>query len=186
MKKSPEERRAVILNLLGEAGKLNVDNLAEELKVSPMTVNRDIRELANEGKIRRLHGLILSADEPSPSGDCALCRREVSERTQFLFLFHPGKTVSYCCPHCGFSQVDSSPAPTAVFATDFLFGTLINAFSATYLIGSRINLCCQPTVLSFTNQEDAIAFQKGFGGDIYPLNDAVQFLYQSRPDPHPE
>jgi hypothetical protein len=182
MKKSSDERKNIILNLLNEAGKLSVNNLAEELKVSPMTVNRDIRELAREGKIRRLHGLILSVDDPAPSGDCALCRREVSDRTKFLFLFHPGKAVAYCCPHCGFSQINTLPAPTAVFATDFLLGTLIDAFSTTYLVGSRIVLCCQPTILSFGNREDALAFQKGFGGDIYALNEAVHYLYQSTPD----
>jgi DeoR family transcriptional regulator, copper-sensing transcriptional repressor len=183
MKRSSEDRKTIILDLLKEAGKLSVDSLAEELNVSPMTVNRDIRELAGEGKIRRLHGLILSADEPSPSGECAMCRREVSERTQFLVLFQPGKLATYCCPHCGFSQFQSASSPSAVFATDFLFGTMINAYSATYLIGSRINLCCQPTVLGFSRPEDAAAFQKGFGGKIYSLNDAVHFLYQPGPNP---
>jgi len=179
MKKSPEERKSVILDLLKEAGRLSVDTLVETLGVSAMTVNRDIRELATEKKIRRMHGLILPPGEAIQAGNCALCRQEISERTQFLCLCTTGNMVSFCCPHCGLAQLRSIPMTTAIFATDYLYGTLVDAYSVTYLIGSRISLCCFPSVLCFRNPEDAASFRSGFGGELFSLGEAAQHLFPS-------
>jgi len=167
--------------MLNEHGRLSVDTLAEKLSVSAMTVNRDIRELAEDGKIRRLHGIILLPDGGSQSNECALCRREISERIQFLYLFPSGKTISYCCPHCGLAQMPANSGASAVFTMEFLYGSLIDAYSAVYLVGSRINVCCSPSMLCFKDMQDALDFQKGFGGEILSLQDAVRALFQSNP-----
>ena len=181
MKKTPEERKNFILSQLADNGRLSVDALAADLGVSPMTLNRDVRELAADGKIRRMHGLIL-LPEDAPAGDvCALCRREVADWTQFLLVFPSRKTALYCCAHCGLAQITAnSPQATAVFATDFLYHTLIDAYAATYLVGSRINLCCQPSTLCFSSLQDAQDFQKGFGGECYDMQGAIGRLYQPR------
>jgi nitrous oxide reductase accessory protein NosL len=63
-----------------------------------------------------------------------------------------------------------------VFATDFLYGTLVSAASATYVIGSTVRLCCSPSVLSFESMEDAQRFQSGFGGELMNLQQAFEHL----------
>ena len=51
-----EERRSVILDRLGRDGKVVAADLTTELGVSPDTVRRDLRELAEAGLLRRVHG----------------------------------------------------------------------------------------------------------------------------------
>ncbi len=52
----PEERRNNILTKLTENGLLKIDELAEDLKVSRITVIRDIQILKNNGLIEKIHG----------------------------------------------------------------------------------------------------------------------------------
>lgn len=56
-----EERRALILERLRRDGKVVAADLSTELAVSPDTVRRDLRELADAGQLRRVHGGALPA-----------------------------------------------------------------------------------------------------------------------------
>jgi DeoR/GlpR family transcriptional regulator of sugar metabolism len=56
-----EERRDLILNRLERDGKIVAADLSAELDVSPDTVRRDLRELAEAGLLRRVHGGALPA-----------------------------------------------------------------------------------------------------------------------------
>lgn len=49
-------RRAHILELAMRDGRVSVEALSEELNVSPHTIRRDINQLCQEAKLRRLHG----------------------------------------------------------------------------------------------------------------------------------
>ena len=49
-------RRGQILRELRRNGKLLVDDLAKQLRISPSTIRRDLAELENEGMLRRTHG----------------------------------------------------------------------------------------------------------------------------------
>jgi DeoR/GlpR family transcriptional regulator of sugar metabolism len=51
-----EERRNAILERLQRDGKVVATELSEALEVSPDTVRRDLRELAEAGRLRRVHG----------------------------------------------------------------------------------------------------------------------------------
>ena len=51
-----EERREVILERLRRDGKVVATELSSSLAVSPDTVRRDLRELADAGLLRRVHG----------------------------------------------------------------------------------------------------------------------------------
>ena len=51
-----EERRSAILDRLRRDGKVVAADLTAELGVSPDTVRRDLRELADAGLLRRVHG----------------------------------------------------------------------------------------------------------------------------------
>jgi DeoR family glycerol-3-phosphate regulon repressor len=50
------DRRAHILELARRDGRVTVEALSEELRVSPHTIRRDINQLCEEAKLRRLHG----------------------------------------------------------------------------------------------------------------------------------
>ena len=51
-----EERRQVILEQLDRDGKVVVAELSASLDVSLDTVRRDLQELAEAGRVRRVHG----------------------------------------------------------------------------------------------------------------------------------
>ena len=51
-----EERKRYILDTLEREGKVVACELSEELRVSPDTIRRDLRDLASEGLLQRVHG----------------------------------------------------------------------------------------------------------------------------------
>jgi DeoR/GlpR family transcriptional regulator of sugar metabolism len=79
-----EERRQVILDRLRRDGKVVAGELTASLGVSPDTVRRDLRELADAGLVRRVHGGALPAAagarpyaerlEQSPEAKTAIAR----------------------------------------------------------------------------------------------------------------
>jgi DeoR/GlpR family transcriptional regulator of sugar metabolism len=52
----PAERRALILHLLQERRAVRVSSLSEDLRVSEMTIRRDLERLEHEGLLTRTHG----------------------------------------------------------------------------------------------------------------------------------
>lgn len=57
------ERQIKIMNLIQKRGSVQVDELAQELKVSTMTIRRDLEKLNVEGLIERCHGGAVSKQE---------------------------------------------------------------------------------------------------------------------------
>ena len=55
------QRRALILDVLTRDGQLIAKDLAAELDLSDDTIRRDLRELAADGKLQRVHGGALPA-----------------------------------------------------------------------------------------------------------------------------
>ena len=53
---APEERRREICKLLEREGSVKVDLLAERWQVQPITIRRDLEQLAEEGLLIRTHG----------------------------------------------------------------------------------------------------------------------------------
>jgi len=62
---SAPERRRMILSAVTDSGFVSVTELTRRLGVSDMTVRRDLRKLAHQGKVRVVHGGV-SAVAPSP------------------------------------------------------------------------------------------------------------------------
>jgi DeoR/GlpR family transcriptional regulator of sugar metabolism len=58
------ERRHLVLREVGARQVVTVAGLAHALRVSPMTIRRDLEALAGEGKLTRVHGGAM----PAPSG----------------------------------------------------------------------------------------------------------------------
>lgn len=71
-----EERQGRILEMLRVEGKLIATDLSVALRVSEDTVRRDLRELAEEGKLRRVHGGALPRSSVEP--DYAARERQAS------------------------------------------------------------------------------------------------------------
>ncbi len=52
----PDARRERIVQLVREQARVSVDALAEELGASRETIRRDLTELAERGRVRKIHG----------------------------------------------------------------------------------------------------------------------------------
>lgn len=63
------QRKAYLLKVLKERGEIIAKQISEELELSEDTIRRDLRELAAEGKLQRVHGGALPAS--SAIGDFA-------------------------------------------------------------------------------------------------------------------
>lgn len=62
-RKTVENRQMHIFNYVKERNGAGVEELSELFGVSPMTVRRDLQELSQRGRIRRLHGRAVPAAE---------------------------------------------------------------------------------------------------------------------------
>ena len=69
-----------------------------------------------------------------------------------------------------------SPPSSWLEPSDFLFGRMVNASSATYLVDCAVTLCCGPGVLAFATLQDAESFRCGFGGETMSLATAEAYL----------
>jgi DeoR/GlpR family transcriptional regulator of sugar metabolism len=77
------------------SGTARVPELAAAFDVSPMTVRRDLRMLAREGKLERVYGGAISAEEDRPFAEIAVERSEAKERigAAAAALVQDGQTV---------------------------------------------------------------------------------------------
>ncbi|AXG76363.1 substrate-binding domain-containing protein [Streptomyces paludis] len=104
MREPVELRRQRILAVVEARGAVKVSTLAAELEVSVVTVRRDVEELAQEGRLRRGHGVARPvaaehepsvpaprAGSPATAGAVALV---VPERHSYLYeTLHGARTV---------------------------------------------------------------------------------------------
>jgi DeoR/GlpR family transcriptional regulator of sugar metabolism len=99
----PFERRERILETLRTQGKVLVAELADSMQVSIDTIRRDLKQLATEGLVRRVHGGALAAAPfPQPvaerSAQDSNVKRELGQRAaamiqpKNLVLFDGGST----------------------------------------------------------------------------------------------
>lgn len=94
----PAERRNYIINVIRSKGKVEVDNLAQQLKVSPMTIRRDLALLAEQGFIDRTHGgavlpSVLSKEEPYQSKETALIEQKQRIGQEAAKLVQDGQVI---------------------------------------------------------------------------------------------
>lgn len=107
-----------------------------------------------------------------------MCHRAVPERSAVIIQGAQVGRLSACCPHCGLALLDRGTPADLVLVTDFLYGRMISARDAAYLVGSQVLLCCGPGILAFSSLEDARQFQLGFGGEVMNLSQAQGSLRQ--------
>ena len=180
-KTSMNYRQKLILDKLNQSEVVTIATLAKELAVSKMTIHRDLEGLRQAGLILKQHGKVsatakLRRDDPTL---CAMCGQKIKERHTFTIIDTEGKKFHLCCPHCGLMAYTRQANSWQMLATDFLLGHVITAAQAHYLIDPELTICCSPSVLAFSSHEEALKFQKGFGGQIVNFHQAIQFLTQS-------
>ena len=182
MSQLPGTRQQQILDWLHQDQSLTIDELVERLGVSAMTVHRDLDQLERDGHVEKVHGGVLLAGRRTPrvtsTQECRLCSASVQERTAFVIQTAQGDQRQACCPHCGFLLLNDLDSVSSVLARDFIYGRMVNAIQATYLLESDIRLCCVPSVLCFASREDAQRVQRGFNGRIATFAESRDFLYQ--------
>ncbi len=173
------DREKKILELLQTQGSASIQELAEAFHVSNMTIHRDLNKLVEVGQIHKKHGGVTLAGKPVVSGEysCAMCNKSVSERTVFIVQLESGEQKRACCAHCGLMIQNQSKNAWQSLTADYLYGHMVSANQAIYVIGSELNICCVPSVLSFGTQQEAEKFQKGFGGSLANMEEAGHYLH---------
>lgn len=83
-------RKQLILSRLADHGQVVAANLAEELGTSEDTIRRDLRELAQQGKVQRVHGGALPAS--AATGDLQV-RKQVSSADKQALGRHGAKLI---------------------------------------------------------------------------------------------
>jgi DeoR family transcriptional regulator, copper-sensing transcriptional repressor len=166
--KNLSPRQHEIVRLVTEKGDLSIEELRQIINISQATVYREVQELVQLGLIAKVPGGV-SRIKISPAG-CVQCGRENNQRTVFLIEQSDGEKFSACCSHCGLMTLAKNTNVSIAMTTDFFYGTMLNASQAWYVLNSDVSLCCRPSILSFSNLEDAKRFVKGFGGEVldYP------------------
>jgi len=174
------ERRKIILEELETSGRVHAGDLSENFNVSRMTIHRDLSRLAKKGFLEKVFGGAVSVgSKPVRRDTCAMCEREVQERTAFVVQCEDDLQLKACCPHCGIMLLSTRSQVVSALATDFLHAHMINVRSATFLVNPDLTVCCTPTVLCFQRRDEAEKFQSGFGGEVMDLQQTQAHLRES-------
>ena len=170
------QRQQQILEWLKSRPSASMEELQAHFGISIATIYRDAQALVNAGAVQRITGGLTTAQPSDPVQNlCRFCGKTVNPRTIFLIQTRDGMQRSACCPHCGLMAINH-PDVISAMGCDFLYGRMVNARRAGYLVDSKVSLCCEPSVLCFSTLEEARQFQLGFGGEVCTLDQAAARL----------
>jgi hypothetical protein len=144
-----------------------------------MTVHRDLETFVNTGLVEKSYGKVrLRAENPQPSRGsvCGMCGSAVADRTLFTIHLQSGNILTACCAHCGLIMLNNQTGTYSALTKDFLHGRMVNVLQAHFVVNSRIQACCIPSVLCFATADDASAFQLGFGGEVWSFEETASHL----------
>lgn len=174
------DREKKILELLQQQGSASIQELVDAFGVSNMTIHRDLNKLMEAGHLQKKHGgvTLTSKSLIAAEGQCAMCGKPNSERTVFIVSLENSEQKRACCVHCGLMIQSQNKNVWQSLTTDYLHGHKISANQAFYLLGSDLNICCVPSILSFGSQKEAEKFRKGFGGSIANMDETLNYLHK--------
>lgn len=182
----PAERQRRIIELVNRKQFIKISELSEELKVSEMTVHRDIKPLIEKGLVLKTFGGITLAGESSLRKNesiaerCVYCTRGVNPRLAYRLIFADSRIEHACCAHCGLLRwLQLEGQVQHAICHDFLLQTTISAPLAYYVFDASLHInCCQPQVLTFELGQHAEMFVKGFGGTVYSFSEALEVIQE--------
>lgn len=180
----PIERQAQIKELISQHKNLKISNLSTILKVSEMTIHRDLKSLLEEGFVIKTFGGISLAQSKDSSevrpDHCVICMRPNNDKLAYRIILDSGKIEMTCCAHCGLIRHRQLGEQVIQAIThDFLKQTTVSAPLMHYIMDTTVDIgCCQPQVLTFEHRQHAEKFIKGFSGQIYTFQEAMQAVYE--------
>lgn len=110
-------------------------------------------------------------------GECGVCGTEITQSSNVFTISKPnGTSQAYGCPGCGLNVLShlTDQADVKLEAQDFLSRQPIDGRKAWYVTGSSVSFCCEPSWLAFSQQDQATAFVKGFGGEVLDFEAALK------------
>ncbi len=168
------DRQQQLHEMLQNQRQISMEEIIARLRISTATAYRDAHALIRAGVAEKTNRGIRLARPPEPApqeGKCGFCGGAIHERVFFVLQMQDGSHYRACCPHCGLMALNREGV-VAAMANDFIYGHTVNARQATFLVASRVHICCEPSVLCFANEDDARRFQSGFGGELCSLDEA--------------
>jgi DeoR family transcriptional regulator, copper-sensing transcriptional repressor len=169
------DRQSQLYEWLEATKQLQLTDIQDRFNISVSTAYREIRVLLEAGLvIKTKRGIRIS---PALSGkqsyeQCCHCGGMLNDRVSFIIQLIDGGSRSTCCAHCGLMSLNQ-PNIQSALTSDFLYGRMINVVQGYYILKSSVSLCCEPSVLSFATENDALRFQTGFGGIACNLDQAI-------------
>jgi DeoR family transcriptional regulator, copper-sensing transcriptional repressor len=180
----PQTRQEEIIRRLGERGEVKVSDLARQLGVAVITIQRDLECLKREGLLVRTRGGAVpypKAAAPAKGATmvCSICQRPIIDRFG-VYIHRPPTVQAACCPHCGLMVLAHMPDGSEWFATtaDTLTGQTLNLRQATFVVGSAIAPCCSPSALCFGSRDNAARFARAFSGEPLSLEEAMHWMHR--------
>ena len=158
------DRQHQLYEWLLASDQLQLTEIQDRFNISVSTAYREIRVLLESGlviKTKRGIRISPSISDKQSHEQCWHCGGMLNERVSFIIQLRDGGSRSTCCAHCGLMSLNQ-PNIQSAMTSDFLSGHMINALQGTYILKSSISLCCEPSVLSFATENDALTISNGF------------------------
>jgi DeoR/GlpR family transcriptional regulator of sugar metabolism len=167
-------RQEEIIEIVNKKGSVLVDEIQQIMGISQATAYREIQTLIQLGVVRKIPGGIRRVE--SKPARCLQCGGEINSRLSFLIEKKDGTQLNACCAHCGLMAINILSDVHTAMTADFMYGTMLNVRQAWYVLHDDIGICCTPSVLCFSKQEDAKRFVKGFGGSVVNFVDVQKMI----------
>lgn len=190
------ERRRQLIEWLNQSRALTLGEVVERFAVSKMTAHRDLELLEQRGVLKRIHGgavaleprslpATAAAGVASSADNCLVCFRPAMANLFFSLTLQSGQRKTACCPHCGVSAaLVLGDQVVMALTSDYLTGRSLQVTESYFVLGSSAAPCCQPSMLTFAEEEMAQRFQLGFGGTLGGYEEAIRFLQHSMSPQH--
>jgi len=126
--------------------------------------------------------ILFAFDKSVPNGKimgtskCPVCNMDIHKyyKTSHAVVYNDGKKEHFCSMRCLAKTMKKRKDIKAIYAVDASTNKLINAKSATYVVGSDIPNTMGANQVAFASKSSAKAFQKKHGGKIVDFSTALK------------